>query len=249
MSLRQKVNPTSPTGPAVNMRVSLLLASSGVLLLMLFAGCSGGDKGTNGAQESPPCSITDAAQVTRATATNPVAVWHTSMGCFAVELYKEKTPITVGNFVNLTNQGFYDGTRFHRVIKDFMNQDGDPNSKDPAKKAQWGQGGPGYSIKDEFPCADGTTSYDLPAKCDAHRGLVYKFTGSGILAMANTGRPMTGGSQYFVTAAATPHLDGKHTIFGKVVAGLDVVMSINHVVTDTQDHPLDDVIIQGIKIL
>src|SRR5687767_3387715 len=94
---------------------------------------------------SPPAKST----LTMKNSSNPIAVWETSLGCFAAEIYVHAAPITGGNFVNLTKSTFFDGTRFHRVIANFMIQDGDPLSKDPAKKAQWGTGDPGYEIKDE----------------------------------------------------------------------------------------------------
>lgn len=132
---------------------------------------------------------------------------HTSQGAITFELYREKTPITVANFLSLASSGFYDGQTFHRVIEDFMIQVGDPLSKDPSKRAMWGTGGPGYTIPDEF---------DPELKHDA----------KGIVSMANTGQPSTGGSQIFITHGPTPWLDGKHTVFGKVTQGLEVIDKI-----------------------
>ena len=126
------------------------------------------------------------------------AIFHTSRGDFEIELYADKVPNTVNNFVFLAKDGFYDGTTFHRVIKDFMVQGGDPEGS--------GRGGPGYKFKDEF-----------------HPSL--KHTGPGTLSMANAG-PHTNGSQFFITHVATPHLDGKHAVFGKVVKGMDIVNAI-----------------------
>ena len=129
------------------------------------------------------------------------AVLETNLGKIKVKFYNADAPLTVNNFLQLADQKFYDGTRFHRVMKDFMIQGGDPNSKDD----DWsndGMGGPGYKFADEF---------------NAHK-LV-----RDSLAMANSG-PNTNGSQFFiVTAAATPWLEGKHTNFGEVVEGMDVV--------------------------
>lgn len=156
------------------------------------------------------------------------ATMKTNMGDIELELYNDKAPLAVGNFVKLANSGFYNGTKFHRVIKDFMIQGGDPNSK----LADWsthGQGGPGYSFADEV------TDVKLVA---------------GVLAMANAGAN-TNGSQFFiVTAESTPWLDGKHTAFGRVVGGMDVVRKIENVKTDTArgDHPIDDVVVTGITI-
>ena len=126
------------------------------------------------------------------------AIFHTARGDFEIELYADKVPNTVNNFVFLAKDGFYDGTTFHRVIKDFMVQGGDPEGS--------GRGGPGYKFKDEF-----------------HPSL--KHTGPGTLSMANAG-PHTNGSQFFITHVATPHLDGKHAVFGKVVKGMDIVNAI-----------------------
>jgi len=119
-------------------------------------------------------------------------------GEFVVELFANKAPITVNNFVFLAREGFYDGTTFHRVLDDFMAQGGDPTGT--------GAGGPGYSFEDEF-------SDDLV------------FDREGLLAMANSG-PNTNGSQFFITFAPTPHLNGRHTIFGQVIEGMDVVYGL-----------------------
>ncbi len=130
----------------------------------------------------------------------------------------DKAPITSQNFLDLTNKGFYNGLKFHRVIAEFMLQGGDPSGN--------GTGGPGYQIKDEF-----------------SPGL--KHTTPGILSMANAG-PNTGGSQFFVTLVPTPWLDGKHAIFGKVVSGMDVVQNIGKVSVNADDAPLQPVIMQKV---
>jgi cyclophilin family peptidyl-prolyl cis-trans isomerase len=122
----------------------------------------------------------------------------TDKGTMVIELFADKTPQTVNNFVFLARQGFYDGIVFHRVIKDFMAQGGDPTGR--------GTGGPGYRFADEF-----------------HPGL--KHDKPGRLSMANSG-PNTNGSQFFITHVPTPWLDNKHSIFGQVVEGMDVLMSI-----------------------
>ncbi len=151
----------------------------------------------------------------------------TSMGDIKVKLYGADSPKTVENFAKLANAGFYNGVKFHRVIKDFMIQAGDPNSKDDAKMDLWGTGGPGYAFADEF----------------NNHPLV-----KGSLAMANSG-PNTNGSQFFiVTADATPWLNGKHTNFGEVVDGMDVVMKIGTTPTGKADRPLNPVIIQSITV-
>ena len=126
-----------------------------------------------------------------------IATFDTSRGLIVVELYPEKAPLTVANFVNLARRGFYNGLSFHRVIADFMIQGGCPEGS--------GRGGPGYRFEDE-----------------ANNGVGHE---RGVLSMANAG-PNTNGSQFFITHTATPWLDGKHTVFGKVTQGLDVVDSV-----------------------
>jgi len=122
----------------------------------------------------------------------------TSKGSIEIELYPEHAPVTVNNFVFLTQEGYYDGIKFHRVIANFMVQGGDPTGT--------GRGGPGYKFADE--------TYGNPLKHD-----------KGVLSMANSG-PNTNGSQFFITHAPQPHLNGKHTVFGKVTQGKDVVDAI-----------------------
>ena len=151
---------------------------------------------------------------------NPIAVFETNHGTFEIELFEDKAPITVKNFIDLAEKGFYDGLIFHRVIDGFMIQGGDPNGT--------GTGGPGYTIPDEF-----------------HKDL--KHDSEGVLSMANAG-PNTGGSQFFITLAATPWLDGHHSVFGKVVKGMDVVREIGKVDTDFQDKPLAKVVMEKVTI-
>ena len=151
---------------------------------------------------------------------NPIAVFETNQGTFEVELFEYKAPITVKNFTDLAEKGFYDGLIFHRVIDGFMIQGGDPNGT--------GTGGPGYTIPDEF-------------------GEGLKHDSEGVLSMANAG-PNTGGSQFFITLAPTPWLDGHHAIFGKVVKGMDVVRAIGKVDTDFQDKPLSKVVMEKVTI-
>ena len=152
---------------------------------------------------------------------NRIAVIETNLGTIELELFEDKTPITTKNFIDLAEKGFYDGVIFHRVIDGFMIQGGDPTGT--------GMGGPDYTIEDEF-------RDDL------------NFSGDGILAMANTGMPHTGGSQFFITLAATPWLNGHHTIFGKVTKGMDVVKKIGKTETDFSDRPLSDVVIEKVTI-
>ncbi|MDQ5951157.1 MAG: hypothetical protein QG639_434 [Patescibacteria group bacterium] len=130
----------------------------------------------------------------------------TTKGDITFDLFRDKAPLTTLNFLTLAKEGFYNNIVFHRVIPDFMAQVGDPLTKDPEKETMWGTGGPGYAIADEF---EPTLTHDS----------------AGIVSMANSG-PNTGGSQFFITYEATPWLDGKHAIFGKVTAGMDVLESI-----------------------
>jgi len=153
------------------------------------------------------------------------ALFDTTEGKFKVKLFADQVPATVENFVTLadgtkTGKPFYDGTIFHRVIPDFMIQGGDPEGT--------GRGGPGYRFADEF-----------------HPDL--KHSKKGLLSMANAG-PNTNGSQFFVTVAATPWLDKKHSIFGEVVEGYDVVHKISEVARASQDRPVKEVKINSVKI-
>ena len=185
----------------------------------------GGDKDT------PTASI----ETPQAENTSPVietgimrAVMKTNFGDITLELFAKDAPKTAENFVKLSRGGFYNGTKFHRVIKGFMIQGGDPNSKDD----NWsddGTGGPGYQFQDEI---------------NAHKVI------RGALAMANSG-PNTNGSQFFiVTADAASWLDGKQTVFGRATAGMDIVDKIENVPVDNArgDHPIQDVTITSIEI-
>jgi len=149
------------------------------------------------------------------------ANFETNLGNFKVELFSDKTPVTVGNFKKLVNDGFYDGIIFHRVIDGFIIQGGCPHGN--------GRGGPGYTISDEF-----------------HPDL--KHDQKGILSMANAG-PNTGGSQFFITVAPTPWLNNHHSVFGKVIEGYEVVDKISKVQRDRNDKPLQDITINNIKII
>lgn len=152
---------------------------------------------------------------------NRFAIFATSEGTFTVELFEDKAPLTTKNFIDLAEKGFYDGLIFHRVIDGFMIQGGDPTGT--------GMGGPGYEIPDEF-----------------HPDL--KHDGEGVLSMANAG-PNTGGSQFFVTLAATPWLNGHHAVFGKVVRGMEVVRTIGKVDCDFGDRPLVEVVMKKVTII
>lgn len=145
----------------------------------------------------------------------------TNKGIFVAEMFEDKAPLTTKNFIELVEKGFYDSIIFHRVIDGFMIQGGDPTGT--------GMGGPGYKIKDEF-------------------GEGLKHDDEGILSMANAG-PNTGGSQFFITLAPTPWLNGHHAIFGKVVEGMDVVRLIGVVPTDFRDRPREAVTMEKVEVV
>jgi cyclophilin family peptidyl-prolyl cis-trans isomerase len=147
------------------------------------------------------------------------ATLHTNHGAVELEFFPDDAPKTVDNFISLARDGFYDGVVFHRVIPDFMIQGGDPTGT--------GTGGPGYQFEDEF---------------NEHKVV------RGALAMANSG-PNTNGSQFFVvTAEACPWLDGKHTVFGRVTAGMDVVDRISELPRDARDRPREDATIERVEL-
>jgi peptidyl-prolyl cis-trans isomerase B (cyclophilin B) len=147
------------------------------------------------------------------------ATIHTNHGPIAIELFEDDAPKTVANFTKLAGEGFYDGVIFHRIIPDFMIQGGDPTGT--------GSGGPGYTFEDEF---------------NDHKVV------RGALAMANAG-PNTNGSQFFiVTTEAASWLDGKHTVFGRVTDGMEVVNEISALDTDARDRPHTDVVIERVEL-
>jgi peptidyl-prolyl cis-trans isomerase-like 1 len=152
-----------------------------------------------------------------------IAVMKTTMGTIEIELFDKQVPTTVENFAGLAGKNYYNGIVFHRVISDFMIQGGDPTGTGRGGESFWGK-----NFKDEF-----------------HPSL--KHDGAGILSMANAG-PNTNGSQFFITLIATPWLDGKHSVFGKVIRGMDVVKAIGVVATTAQDRPLKDVKIESLVI-
>ncbi len=151
---------------------------------------------------------------------NRTVVFETNRGTFTAELFEDRAPKTTSNFVSLIEKEFYDGIVFHRVIDGFMIQGGCPEGS--------GRGGPGYDIPDEF-----------------HPEL--KHDGEGILSMANAG-PNTGGSQFFITLVPTPWLDNRHAIFGRVTEGIEVVREIGSTATDGSDRPLDEVVMNSVRV-
>jgi peptidylprolyl isomerase len=194
-------------------------------------------------QPSLPAASTSPSQATipgdsQNQTTNPVtnsndnkkymhAILHTSMGDITIEFFKDDAPNTVANFVKLANDGFYNGTKFHRVIAGFMIQGGDPLTKDDSMAARWGTGGPGYTFNDEI-------------RANNHNVI-------GTISMANSG-PNTNGSQFFINVANNGYLDGKHTTFGKVIGGMNVVDAIQHTPTDAGDRPATPVVVSNITL-
>jgi peptidylprolyl isomerase len=168
---------------------------------------------------------------------NPKAVFTTNKGVIELELFEEQMPITVGNFVKLAEEGFYNGTKFHRVIDGFMIQGGDPNSKGD-NKAIYGQGGPESNIQDEFVASENLSNV------------------RGTIAMANTGQPNSGGSQFFINTVDNLGLDfdkdpveSKHPVFGHVIQGMDVVDAISAVPTAGANIPVEPVVVESITIV
>ncbi len=167
---------------------------------------------------------------------NRIAVMKTNRGTIQIELFEDQMPITTGNFIKLAEEKFYDGIKFHRVIPNFMIQAGDPNTKGN-NTLSYGSGGPGYTIQDEFVGGELLTNI------------------RGTIAMANTGQPNSGGSQFFINTADNTGLDfdkeplsSKHPVFGRVIQGLDIVDAIGTTETGPRDLPVEPVIIESVTI-
>ena len=167
---------------------------------------------------------------------NRTAVFNTNRGVIKIELFEDKMPITTGNFIKLAEEGYYNGTKFHRIIDNFMIQGGDTNSKG-SNVASYGTGGPGYTIQDEF------VSDPLLSNV------------RGTIAMANTGQPNSGGSQFFINTVDNIGLDwdkdpasSKHPVFGRVVDGMDIVDAISTAETGARDLPIEPVVIESLVI-
>lgn len=152
---------------------------------------------------------------------------NTNKGSIELELFDQLKPNTVANFIKLAREGYYDGVKFHRVIKGFMIQGGDPLTKDDSMMTRWGTGGPGYMFNDEIGSENSNAI--------------------GTISMANAG-PNTNGSQFFINVNDNNFLDSKHTAFGKVVGGMDVVQAIENVQTGVNDRPVEAVVIEGVEL-
>lgn len=209
------------------MRVRLVALTVAVCAVLLSALLALRARRETPQTQTTPTPVTSASLTVRPITQKVTVTLSTSRGTIRLELDGTRAPLAVGNFVSLAEKGFYDGTTFHRVIPNFMIQGGDPLSKHAAQRARHGTGGPEYTFPDEIngvPIVRGT------------------------VAMANAG-PNTNGSQFFiVTAAATPYLDTKHTNFGKVVSGMEVVDAISHVERDENDNPLRPVVIDALTV-
>ncbi len=152
---------------------------------------------------------------------------NTNKGTIELELFDQLKPNTVANFVKLAKEGYYDGVKFHRVIKGFMIQGGDPLTKDDSQSFAWGTGGPGYMFNDEIGSENSNAR--------------------GTISMANAG-PNTNGSQFFINVNDNNFLDPKHTAFGKVVSGMDVVEAIENIAVGAGDRPVEAVVIEGVEL-
>ncbi len=218
---------------------ALVLALGAAVWFLVPPGGAGDEARPTDAATTTPA---DSAAATTTTA-NPKPVstettrvrLSTSAGDIVLELYTGQTPITAGNFIELAKKGYYDGTKFHRVIEGFMLQGGDPQTKDDTLMARWGTGGPGYTIEDEF--VSGLSNV------------------RGTISMANTGAPKTGGSQFFINLVDNTGLDfdkppaqSRHPVFGRVIEGMDVVDEIGSVATDERDRPIEPVVIQKVTV-
>ena len=194
-----------------------------IVLALVFAATFIGCQSSDTVKEKTEEQTTSTEEETQMPESMTVAVVNTNMGTIEIELFADKTPKTVENFVGLANKGYYDGIIFHRVIADFMIQGGDPTGTGRGGESLWGT-----SFADEFVTE---LRHDVP----------------GILSMANSG-PNTNGSQFFITLVPTPWLDGKHTIFGKVINGMNLVEDIGKVKTGAGDKPVEDIKMFNVKI-
>lgn len=187
-----------------------------LLFALILTGCSNDNLPEKKVEIEPPIKKTMQATI------------KTNKGDIKLELFVDDAPKTVANFTKLSEEGFYNKTKFHRVIRHFMIQGGDPLTKDDSKKELWGTGGPEYVFEDEI---HGNNHNE-----------------AGTIAMANRG-PDTNGSQFFINTVANDYLDSKHTVFGKVIEGMDIVLIIEEVAVDEMSRPLEDIVVESIEIL
>lgn len=210
--------------------MNAVLQTCAAVLALGWATFAPAQESKNAAQPEakPKDAQTQTASKDKPVNTPEVAVIKTSEGEMVLEFWPDVAPRHVENFKKLARQGFYDGTCFHRVIKDFMIQGGDPLTKDEANKARWGTGGPGYSIQAEF--------NDRPHV-------------RGVLSMARASDPNSAGSQFFICHGNPRFLDGKYTAFGKLIKGDEVLEKIATTPTDANDRPLKRVHVESIRIV
>jgi peptidyl-prolyl cis-trans isomerase B (cyclophilin B) len=200
---------------------NILFACAVAISFGLVTGC-------NAADDKKAESKDGTKKETKAVTTNEVAVIKTTAGEMVIELWPDVAPKTVENFKTLAKKGFYDGTAFHRVIKDFMIQGGDPLTKDPSKESTWGTGGPGHSVKAEFNERSHTR---------------------GVVSMARSNDPDSAGSQFFICHGNPTFLDRKYTAFGKLIKGDDVLEKIGTTPTHPPDRPNTRQGVESIKIV
>ena len=222
--------------------VLILLAVCAVLIGGIAFLMNGGLKNeaelTNSTETLPAPLTPEALQayeVDKTNDMNPIAVLSTNKGVVEIELFEDQMPITAGNFAKLVGEGYYDGTKFHRVIEGFMIQGGDPITQ-TNETLRYGTGGPGYSIQDEHIKGDLLTNV------------------RGTISMANSG-PNSGGSQFFINLVDNQNLDfdkpplsSKHPVFGRVISGMDIVDAIAQVDTNANNLPLEDIAIESATI-
>ena len=211
------------------------MSTRNIIFISLAVVFVGGLIWVNGQTRPQEKSITETTALLRESTTTPtlkttsmtIATITTNKGIITLELFADRTPNTVENFKKLANEGFYNGTRFHRVIKGLMIQGGDPFSKDISNQNRWGTGDPGYKFADEI---TPTNKNDI-----------------GTISMANSG-PNTNGSQFFINVANNNFLDTKHTVFGRVTSGMETVTAIENTPTGVADRPLEDMIVEKIEV-
>lgn len=192
-----------------------ILAAIGIIGILFFR------KGASRPASDPP-------NLALPNSGRPAVLMQTNLGEIQLLLWPQDAPNTAENFLTLAASGFYDGVKFHRVIKGFMIQGGDPLSKDNTQKNRWGTGGPGYVFADEIH--------------EHNRNM------AGTIAMANAG-PDTNGSQFFINTADNNFLDAKHTVFGEVIAGMEIVRKIENAATEGPDRPVSEVVIERVRVL